>query len=436
MASPTRSSTPPDFQTLFESAPDPYLVLRPDLTIVAVSDAYLQATMTERDAILGRGIFDVFPDNPDDLAATGVSNLRASLERVVRDRVRDTMAVQKYDIRRPEAEGGGFEVRYWSPVNSPVLDADQTLHYIIHRVEDVTEFMRLNQLHIEQAQLNQTLQSRAGQMEAEIYLRAQELQATNQYLREANETLNEVREALTDRNKRLEKTASELQAANEELDAFSYSVSHDLRAPLRALDGFAQILIEDAGHQLDEENRRHLERIRCSATNMRIMIDDLLTLSRLSRQPLTRALISPAEIVRQALADLRAEQMGRQVEITIGDLPSCEADAALLKHVYDNLLANAIKYTRKQPVAHIEVGSTLAADEYAYFVRDNGVGFDMRQVHKLFGVFQRLHRAEEFEGVGVGLAIVRRVVTRHGGRVWAESEVGHGATFYFTLTNS
>jgi PAS domain S-box-containing protein len=190
-----------DFQPLFESAPDPYLVLTPDLTIVAVSDAYLRATMTRRREILGRGIFEVFPDNPEDDAATGVSNLRASLERVLRQGAPDAMAVQKYDIRRPESEGGGFEERYWSQVSSPVLGAGGEVTYIIHRVEDVTELIRVKQLGSEQARQTAELRQRAEQMEAEIYLRAQQLQQANEQLRQQND--------------RARQLASELEAARE-----------------------------------------------------------------------------------------------------------------------------------------------------------------------------------------------------------------------------
>src|SRR2546427_2556607 len=177
----------PDFQVLFESAPGLYLVLTPALTIVAVSDAYLKATMTKREEILGRGLFEVFPDNPDDPAATRVRNLRASLDRVLTHRVPDTMAVQKYDIRRPESEEGGFEERYWSPVNSPVLGADGKVTYIIHRVEDVTEFVPLKQVGNEQHEIIERLRKHTAEMEADIFRRTQQVQITERLRKRAAE---------------------------------------------------------------------------------------------------------------------------------------------------------------------------------------------------------------------------------------------------------
>lgn len=243
----------------------------------------------------------------------------------------------------------------------------------------------------------------------------------------------------------IERTA-QLEAANKELEAFSYSVSHDLRAPLRAMDGFSRILLEEHRAQLSGEARRYLQIVRSNAQHMGQLVDDLLAFSRLSRQPLKKQPVVPAELVRQALAELRPDQDGRQVEIIVGDLPVCHADPTLLKQVFVNLLSNALKFTRKRAPAVIEIGCVVGMEAHdvpssvlrppssvVYYVKDNGVGFDMRYAHKLFGVFQRLHRAEEYEGTGVGLAIVQRIIHRHGGRVWAEAEVDKGATFYFTL---
>lgn len=230
----------------------------------------------------------------------------------------------------------------------------------------------------------------------------------------------------------VERTA-QLEAANKELEAFAYSVSHDLRAPLRAVDGFSQALVEDYGPLLPAEAQRYLRTIREGAQRMAELIDDLLTFARLSRQPLSKGSVDTGKLVRDAFEELSVERAGRQIELRVGDLPPCEGDRALLKQVWGNLLANALKYTRRRELAFVEVGCGLEGGETVYFVRDNGTGFDMKYAHKLFGVFQRLHRAEEFEGTGVGLAIVQRIVHRHGGRVWAEGAVDRGATFYFTL---
>jgi PAS domain S-box-containing protein len=233
--------------------------------------------------------------------------------------------------------------------------------------------------------------------------------------------------------KRVAERTAELQAAVKEIEAFSYSVSHDLRAPLRALDGFSQVLIEDHGKLLPEEGQRYLGIIRSTARKMGHLIDDLLAFSRLGRQALTRRRINCPQLVLSVFETLAPQRNGRQIEWHMGELPDCDADLALLRQVWINLLSNAIKYTSQTANAIIEVGSTRANGVTEYFVRDNGAGFDMQYVHKLFGVFERLHRAEEFEGTGVGLAIVQRIVQRHGGHVRAEGAVGRGATFYFTL---
>lgn len=827
----------PDFQTLFESAPNLYLVLNPDFTIVAVSNAYLRATLTQREAILGRNIFEVFPDNPDDPTATGVSNLRSSLDRVVHQHVPDSMAVQKYDIPLPES--GGFEERFWSPVNSPVLKDNGELVYIIHRVEDVTEFILLKRAETKKQQLAEELQTRAAQMEQEIFRRAQELQETNQQLRTANaeithreqevtdlyqqltkldqlktqlfanvshelrtpltlilgltekwlsntdlnaalrhdlehvvkhgrillkhindlldvakldagkmnadfseidlaiqvrqiashfeswaqerqityaietpksliaqidsdkiqrilmnllsnafkftppggkirctlgmeeelesethrqyahilvadsgigipaelrqnvferffqveesstrrfggtglglaiardfaelhggsiavvdapeggaalsvklpvvapegttlralntnlpdtafdlltmpsnetatpdqksantngqsrlplilvvedhqdmswyivETLSEtyrtvqafngqqglemaldlhpdlilsdmmmplmngaqmvaqlredssfettpiimltakaddelrvdlLREgvqdyllkpfsaqelrvrvgnliALKQTREQLMKQNDHLEMTNKELDAFSYSVSHDLRAPLRGINGFINILIEDYAAQLDKDALFYLDRIQKSGQHMNRLIDDLLRFSRLSRQSLVKEQILLDNLVQEIVKDFQSQQASRQVEWVIGNLPPSYADYSLLKQVYMNLLSNAFKYTGKIAHARIEIGCQENGQR-VYYVNDNGAGFDMQYAHKLFGVFQRLHSASEFEGTGVGLAIVQRIIARHGGRIWAESILGQGTTFYFTL---
>jgi PAS domain S-box-containing protein len=552
---PINTILAPDFQAIFESAPSPFLVLDAgrEFRIVAVSDAYLKATMTERDSIIGRPLFDVFPDNPDETGATGASNLRTSLQRVIRDKVPDAMAVQKYDIRRPESDGGEFEERYWSPVNTPVLEEGRVA-YIIHRVDDVTEYVRLKQLGSQQQKLNEELQSRAGQMESEIYRRSHQIQETNARLAQLNEELRQSEEIfrliavsakeyaiflldpqglvktwtpsaerikgysasevigkhfsifypeediqrgkpqeelriaveqgqyseegwrirrngpkfwasvlitcvrdgqgkhigfskitrdLTDRkqaedaiaalNESLRLQNEQLIAANREMEAFSYSVSHDLRAPLRSLDGFSQVLLEDYADKLDDEGRDHLQRVRAASQRMGQLIDDLLNLSRTGRAEMNRVPTNLTQMAQDVIQELKNADPGRQVEFVVVDGITADGDPHLLRAALTNLLGNAWKFTARRPGARIEFGQNKRDGQLVYFIADNGAGFDMNYAAKMFGAFQRLHAASDFPGSGIGLAIVQRIIHRHGGRVWAQGEVDRGATFFFTL---
>ena len=242
----------------------------------------------------------------------------------------------------------------------------------------------------------------------------------------------EVRRLNTDLEHRVAERTSQLESANRELEAFSYSVSHDLRSPLRTLDGFSQAVMEDYGDVLPEEGRRYLQTIREGAQRMGSLIDDLLTFSRLSRAPLHAQLVLTDKLVSGVLEDLGAYSR-ENLEMTVRELPPCMGDPALLRQVWVNLISNALKYSQRKTPARVEIGFQEGGGKDAYFVKDNGAGFDMRYAGKLFGVFQRLHRAEDYEGTGVGLAIVQRIVQRHGGQVWAEGEVDKGAIFYFTL---
>jgi light-regulated signal transduction histidine kinase (bacteriophytochrome) len=227
-----------------------------------------------------------------------------------------------------------------------------------------------------------------------------------------------------------------LEAANEELEAFSYSVSHDLRSPLRHIAGYVEILQAEAGANLDESSRQHLQTVADSATRLGHLIDALLSFSRMGRSEMREQRISLATLVEEARHELRQEIQGRDIDWQTGELPDVPGDALMLRQVIVNLLSNALKYTRPRPRAKIEIGAADTGQEIVFFVRDNGVGFDMQYRNKLFGVFQRLHTAREFEGTGIGLANVRRIIHRHGGRTWAEGEVGSGATFYFSIPKS
>lgn len=250
-----------------------------------------------------------------------------------------------------------------------------------------------------------------------------ELEAAKAEIEKMNEQL----------ERRVQQRTAQLHATIKELEAFSYSVSHDLRAPLRAIDGFSKLLSEDYYSRLDAEGRRLIDVIRNSTVRMGHLIDGLLAFSRLGRQALASSEVDMTDLAHDALTEAETAETGRNVKIQIGKLPPAMGDRVLFKQVFINLLSNALKFTRGKDPAVIEVGCTPDGDQNVFYVRDNGVGFDMQYADKLFGVFQRLHGVNEFEGTGLGLAIVQRIVHRHGGRVWAEGAVGQGATIFFSL---
>jgi light-regulated signal transduction histidine kinase (bacteriophytochrome) len=263
-----------------------------------------------------------------------------------------------------------------------------------------------------------------GAVVALLTQRVAERKREQEQLRKVNETLEQ----------RVLARTAELDATNKELEAFSYSVAHDLRAPLRHMDGFVRLLKKHAWASLDERNRRYLGIVSDSARQMGLLIDDLLAFSRVGRSELQLRPVSLQQLVQEAMQELREETQDRSIDWKIGQLPEVMVDRSMMRLVMINLLANAVKFTGKRDRAEIEVGaSSDATDGVVVFVRDNGVGFDMEFANKLFGVFQRLHPAEEYEGTGIGLANVQRIIHRHKGRTWARGEVDQGATFYFSL---
>ncbi len=243
----------------------------------------------------------------------------------------------------------------------------------------------------------------------------------------------ELRALNADLERRVRERTAQLEEKSQELEAFSYSVAHDLRAPLRSIDGFSQALLEDNADKLDDEGRKHLRFVRESAQHMARLIDDLLELSRVTRSELQREAVDLSALAQATVARLRRYQPDRRVEVVIQEGLQGEGDHRLLTVAFGNLFGNAWKFTAKRDGARIEFGATSSGGRLVYFIRDNGVGFDMAYGGKLFGVFQRLHAVTDFEGSGVGLATVQRIISRHGGRVWAEGQVNRGATFHFTL---
>ena len=399
----------PDFQSLFEAAPGLYLVLRPDLTIIAVSDSYLRATMTRGEAILGRGIFDVFPDDPADAGATGVHNLRASLERVLQNGVADTMPVQKYDIRRPPEEGGGFEERYWSPINSPVFGNGNQIRYIIHRVEDVTEFVHLKREESRLEQVTQELRTHAARMEAEIYQRARDLQQKNIDLEKANRTK----------------------------DQFLSSMSHELRTPLHTVIGFAELLIEEMQGPLNEKQKRYVGHIQRDAQHLLALINEILDLSKIEagRLELRRETLAPDAVIEEAISSIRprAEDKSIRIQTDIGMLPALSADRLRLKQILLNLLSNSVKFTPEG--GEIRIEATWNPGGVTISVTDTGTGIPSDQSIAVFDKFYQVGSIAKATGVGtgLGLAITKALVEQHGGAIWLDSEPGRGACFTFTI---
>ena len=274
-------------------------------------------------------------------------------------------------------------------------------------------------------------------MLAEIERATRELEASNREtereLGERRRVEEEIRRLAAELESRVKERTMELQTTNAELEAFCYSVSHDLRAPLRSIDGFSQALLEDFPQDVPEEAKRYLGRIRSSTQRMGQLIEDLLNLSKVSRGDLARREVDVSELARQVVSELQGRDAQRKIEVSVWDGMQANADPRLLRAALENLIGNAWKFSAKAEQPRIEVGCMRDGDGGTFFVRDNGAGFDMRYAAKLFGAFQRLHSANEYQGTGIGLATVQRIVHRHGGRIWADAKPGKGAVFFFTL---
>jgi PAS domain S-box-containing protein len=358
-------------RSLIEANMDPLVTINLEGKITDVNSATEKVTGLSRDELIGTDFSDYF---------TEPEKARAGYQRVFREGW-----VQDYELEIRHRDGHFTPVLYNA---SQYRDEEGSAMGVFAAARDITERKR-----------------------------------AEEEIRKLNESLEQ----------RVRERTAELEAANQELQAFTYSVSHDLRAPLRHVDGFSKLLGEEYGKHLPDEAQHYLGRIREGTRRMGHMVDDLLSLSRVGRQELRIQMTGLNSLIEEVRRDLEPEIAGRDLEWKIGSLPFLECDPDLVKQVLVNLLSNAVKFTRPREHAVIEVGATIRDELPVIFVRDNGVGFSMKYAAKLFGVFQRLHRQEDFEGTGVGLATVQRIVHKHGGHVWVEGDLNKGATFYFTL---
>jgi len=400
-----------DFLAVFESLPGAFAVLDPDLRIIAVSDAYLEVTMTTRAGILGRGLFEVFPDDPDAPQRDTFAAVRASFDRVRRDLVAEPVAVQRFPIRRPKAEGGGFEERYWSWVSVPVLGPGGGLACIIVRSEDVTDYVRLRQQETE----NKQLKLRTAQMEAEILARSREVQDANQALHDANQAL---------------------RAASEAKNAFMSRVSHELRTPLNAIMGFGELL------SLGEVTAEHHEWVSMmlkAARHLLVLLDEVVDISSIETRGLSLSMeaVPVAGLITDALELVQPLAMSRGVHLDpappLASRWYVHADHQRLRQVLLNLLSNAIKYNHPAGTVTI-TASQQPGDRLRIAVADTGRGIAADDLDRLFTPFERLDAAQAgIEGTGLGLALSRQLVSAMGGTSGVQSTLGEGSVFWIEL---
>lgn len=428
----------PDFKLIFESVPGLFLVLRPDLTIIAASDAYLQATRTNRHEILGKGLFAVFPDNPSDSTADGVANLRASLHRVMQTFQPDVMPVQKYDIQLPVSEGGHFVERHWSPVNSPVFDANNNLVYIIHRVEDVTEFVNLQNDKMAREQMTDALRARAEIMESEIFQRSMDLSQMNKALIEEIERRKSVQAKLAEETDKLRRSNSDLLALQKSRDLLTGMIIHDLRNPLTGTLGYLD-LIERRVMRNDEQTLRFAVNAKQCGLNMMNLINGIIDVMRMEdgKMPVSSDVVDIAQLASERAEHYHGAGAKEGLHLSYHGPSSllCITDGTLIGRIIDNLIINAIKHTPSGGTVVVSVDQDPAHEEVRIQVQDSGEGISAHDCERLFQKYGRIEtqHMRRSHDTGLGLLFCRMAVDLLGGRIAVTSDLGKGSVFTVTL---
>lgn len=418
--------TPINHKKIFELVTDLYIILSTDLIILDVNRALEKASMKTKEELIGHYLFEVFPDNPNDKTANGVSNLSKSLQSVLTQKKSHTMAVQKYDIQRPD---GIFEVRYWSPVNTPVLNSENEIEYIIHRVQDVTEYMLLKKENDTRDLLTEGLQKKVDEMEVEIILRSTEIQKLNF---ELEKKVKERTETLLKREITLAEQNQKLQNQNKELEQFTYITSHDLQEPLRSLISFSELLEKEFSDKLDGNGAIYIDFITKSSKRMRALVKGLLDYSRIGNN---KELVETDcnQIINDVQDDMTSIIQESEAKITIDTLPVLKCYPTEMRQLFQNLISNAIKFRKKDSIPEIKISVTENQNNWIFSVQDNGIGIDQKDIHKLFIIFKRLNNRDEYEGTGIGLAHCKKIVELHGGTIWANAELNKQSTFTFII---
>ena len=418
--------TPINHKKIFELVTDLYIILSTDLIILDVNRALEKASMKTKEELIGHYLFEVFPDNPNDKTANGVSNLSKSLQSVLTQKKSHTMAVQKYDIQRPD---GIFEVRYWSPVNTPVLNSENEIEYIIHRVQDVTEYMLLKKENDTRDLLTEGLQKKVDEMEVEIILRSTEIQKLNF---ELEKKVKERTETLLKREITLAEQNQKLQNQNKELEQFTYITSHDLQEPLRSLISFSELLEKEFSDKLDGNGAIYIDFITKSSKRMRSLVKGLLDYSRIGNN---KELVETDcnQIINDVQDDMTSIIQESEAKITIDTLPVLKCYPTEMRQLFQNLISNAIKFRKKDSIPEIKISVTENQNNWIFSVQDNGIGIDQKDIQKLFVIFKRLNNRDEYEGTGIGLAHCKKIVELHGGTIWANAELNKQSTFTFII---